>query len=56
MKIKIAEYLYRYCRGGVPFQNICELGPEEAEKILAIEDGWRGDGTYLTARRNIENG
>jgi len=49
------DFLTHYYReGDVPFQSICERTREEAEAMLATEDGWRGDGTYLAARLKLE--
>lgn len=39
-----------YRKSQKPFQNICDLNIQTAEKILKEDINWRGDGTYLSAR------
>ncbi len=47
----VPNYLTHFYRTGQkPFQNICDLGIEAAERILLNDIDWRGDGTYLSAR------
>lgn len=43
-----------YRKGQKPFQNICDLDVDMAERILSDDNGWRGDGTYLSARMKHE--
>ncbi len=48
-------YLAYYFREGqTPFEVLTDLDSEAAESILKADTLWRGDGTYLTHRRNHE--
>lgn len=47
----VPSYLTHFYRlGQQPFQNICDLDIDEAEKLLKEDGDWRGDGTYLSSR------
>lgn len=47
----IPKYLtHFYRKGQKPFQNICDIDIQEAEKILKKDTEWRGDGTYFSER------
>ncbi|MCM1989110.1 hypothetical protein [Oceanirhabdus seepicola] len=51
----VPNYLtHFYRKGEKPFQNICDLDIQVAEKILKNDIEWRGDGTYLSARKQHE--
>jgi hypothetical protein len=52
---QVPDYLsYYFRRGQPPFEVLSDLHVDVAQRILANDTSWRGDGTYLEHRKRHE--